>query len=227
MRHVLITGAASGIGFGTAEHLELGGWRVTRTDLAASSGITSLDVTREADWQRILVERGPFDAVVNCAGVRTRSAITELSLDEWNRVLHINLTGSFLAIKHFARECRKRAAAGSLVNIASVNSFSAVPSQPHYVASKAAVAMLTKAAALELAPERIRVNAIAPGPIVTPMLAERLIEPGGREWLEEKVPIGRLGEPLDCARGIAFLLSEESSYITGVTLPIDGGWLTR
>jgi hypothetical protein len=103
----------------------------------------------------------------------------------------------------------------------------AVPGQPHYVASKAGVAMLTKAAALELATQRIRVNAIAPGPIVTPMLAERLNEPGGREWLEEKVPMGRLGEVEDCARGIAFLLSDEASYITGVTLPIDGGWLTR
>ena len=84
-----------------------------------------------------------------------------------------------------------------------------------------------RAAALELAEHGIRVNAIAPGPINTPMLAERLNEPGGREWLEDKVPMGRLGEPEDCARGIAFLLSDESSYITGVTLPIDGGWLTR
>jgi len=227
MRHVLLTGAASGIGAGSANHLEICGWQVTRADLTASGGIVQLDVAREADWQRVLQEHGPFDAIVNCAGVRTRVSITDLSLEEWERVVRINLTGSFLAIKHFARECRQRRARGSIVNIASVNSFGAVPGQPHYVASKAGVAMLTKAAALELAADGIRVNAIAPGPIITPMLAERLLEPGGREWLEKQVPMGRLGEPIDCARGIAFLLSDDASYITGVTLPIDGGWLTR
>jgi NAD(P)-dependent dehydrogenase (short-subunit alcohol dehydrogenase family) len=136
--------------------------------MSADNDIVQLDVTKESDWQAVFAAHGPFTALVNCAGVRTRSPLVDLSLEEWERVIRINLTGSFLAIKYFA-----------------------------------------------------------PGPINTPMLAERLNEPGGREWLEDKVPMGRLGEPADCARGIAFLLSDESSYITGVTLPIDGGWLTR
>lgn len=227
MPRVLVTGGGSGIGAGTASLLADKGWSVVRADLRASKDVVALDVANESDWERVLSDHGPFDALVNCAGVRTRHAITELALDEWDRVVRINLTGSFLAVKHFARHCLADGRAGSVVNIASVNSFGAVPGQPHYVASKAGVAMLTKAAALELATKKIRVNAIAPGPIVTPMLAERLNEPGGREWLEEKVPMGRLGEVEDCARGIAFLLSDEASYITGVTLPIDGGWLTR
>jgi len=227
VRHVLVTGGASGIGAGTADHLSNLGWAVTRADITADNDIVQLDVTKESDWHDVFANHGPFTALVNCAGVRTRSALVDLSLEEWERVIRINLTGSFLAIKHFARSCQVNNNTGVVVNIASVNAFGAVPGQPHYVASKAGVAMLTKAAALELAAHGIRVNAIAPGPINTPMLAERLNEPGGREWLEDKVPMGRLGEPADCARGIAFLLSDESSYITGVTLPIDGGWLTR
>ena len=227
MRRVLVTGGASGIGAGTAAHLSSLGWAVTRADMSADNDIVQLDVTKESDWQAVFAACGPFTALVNCAGVRTRSPLVELSLEEWERVIRINLTGSFLAIKFFAQSCLANNSTGVVINIASVNAFGAVAGQPHYVASKAGVAMLTKAAALELAEHGIRVNAIAPGPINTPMLAERLNEPGGREWLEDKVPMGRLGEPADCARGIAFLLSDESSYITGVTLPIDGGWLTR
>ena len=143
------------------------------------------------------------------------------------RVLAINLTGTFLGIKVVGRDLVDRGVPGSIVTIASVNSFSAVPAQPHYVASKAGIAMLTKAAALELAPHRIRVNAIAPGAIMTPMLSARLAEPGQREWLEQQVPLGRIGEADEVGQVVAFLLSDAAGYMTGAVLPVDGGWLTK
>lgn len=227
MPRVLVTGAASGIGAAIAGHLAELDWQVTRSDIQDGEGIAALDVTNESDWTRALDRGGPFDAVVNSAGVRTRGPFVDTSLDEWNRVVGINLTGTFLGLREFAKSRIAAGKPGAFLAIASVNSFSAVVGQPHYVASKAGVAMLIKAAALEFAPHNIRVNAIAPGPIDTPMLAERLAEPSGRTWLEEKVPLRRIGTVADCAAAAAFLLSDEASFITGVSLPVDGGWLTQ
>ena len=159
--------------------------------------------------------------------MRSRVPLLDLEVAEWERVLRINLTGTFLGIRTAARQWVRNGTPGAIVNMASVNAFSAVEGQPHYVASKAAIAVLTKAAALELAPHDIRVNAVAPGPIETPMLGQRLDEPGQREWLEQQVPMGRLGQPSDVAEAVEFLLSARASYVTGITMPVDGGWLTK
>ena len=156
-----------------------------------------------------------------------RTALVDLDVNEWDNVLRVNLTGTFLGIQALARSWIATNTPGAIVNIGSTTSFSAVIGQPHYCASKAGVAMLTKAAALELAEHKIRVNAVAPGPIVTPMLQKRLDEPGQQEWLTAQVPLGRLGQPADVAAVISFLLSSSASFITGVTLPVDGGWLTH
>ena len=115
----------------------------------------------------------------------------------------------------------------SIVNIASVNAVIAVAGQAHYAASKGAVASLTRAAAIEGAALGIRVNAIAPGPIRTPMTAERLTDPAQVEWLEGRVPLGRVGEPEEMAQVIAFLLSDQSSYVTGTVIYADGGWVAN
>lgn len=227
MARVLVTGAASGIGAGVAQHLAAEGWQVVRSDHAPAAGVLPHDVTNEHDWSTVFAEHGPFAALVNSAGVRTRHALVDLPLAEWERVVRINLTGTFLGIREFARSCIAHTTPGAVVVLASVNAFSAVAKQPHYVASKAGVAMLVKAAALELAEHKIRINAIAPGPIDTPMLAERLATTEGRQWLEAKVPMGRIGTVHDCSSAVAFLLSDHASYITGATLPIDGGWLTQ
>jgi 3-oxoacyl-[acyl-carrier protein] reductase len=224
---VLVTGSASGIGEATARVLAADGLEVVGADIAGGEGVVALDVRDEEAWERVLADHGPFDALVSAAGVRTRAPLLELDLAEWERVVAINLTGTFLGIKAVGRDLVARHSPGALVTIASVNSFSAVPAQPHYVASKAGIAMLTKAAALELAPHRIRVNAIAPGAIDTPMLAARLVEPGQREWLEEQVPLGRIGEPEEIGRVVAFLLSDAAAYMTGAVVPVDGGWLTK
>ncbi len=224
---VLVTGAASGIGAAIAASMSAAGHEVIGVDRVGGDGVLVADVGDPARWDELVDGAGQLDALVNCAGVRPRTPLTELGLDEWNDVLRINLTGSFLGIQAVARRWIAAGTPGSIVNIASTTSFGAVPGQVHYCVSKAGVAMLTKAAALELAPHGIRVNAIAPGPIVTPMLQTRLDEPGQEEWLTGQVPLGRLGSPDDVAAAAGYLLSTAAGFVTGVILPVDGGWLTR
>jgi NAD(P)-dependent dehydrogenase (short-subunit alcohol dehydrogenase family) len=225
MQRALVTGGASGIGAACATVLEREGWDVVRTDRHASESVRQLDVTDEDAWNELFADTGPFDAMVTCAGIRTRSLIVDTDLDEWERHLKVNLTGTWLALRGFLRaiapgDTRQR----SVVTIASVNATIAVPGQAHYVASKGAVASLTRAAALEGAPMGVRVNSIAPGPIDTPMAAERLNDPEQVTWLTTRVPLGRIGTPSEIGEVAEFLLSDRASYITGEIIYADGGW---
>lgn len=221
----LVSGGTSGIGRACCEVLSQSGWRVVPADIKPGPDGLALDVRDASAWQEAFESAGPLDALVNCAGVRTRVGLVDMTLPQWEAVLATNLTGTFLGTQAFFRHLRDSGRPGAVVNIASVNAQSAVPGQVHYVASKAGVVAFTKAAAIEGAPDGIRVNAVAPGAIRTPMLEQRLSEPGQQEWLESRIPLHRIGAPQDPARAVAFLLSEAASYITGVTLPVDGGWL--
>ncbi len=225
MKRVLVTGAASGIGAHTADTLEKRGWDVVRTDRAPADGVVTLDVTDEDGWASVVSEHGPFDGMVNSAGVRERVRLLDLSLADWERTVAVNLTGSFLGIQAVARAMVAAEHPGSIVNVASVNAMVPVKGQPHYCASKAGVAMLTRAAALELARHGIRVNAVAPGAIHTPMLQDRLEDPGQEEALLKRIPRRRLGQPVDISEGVSYLLSDAADYVSGVILPIDGGFL--
>ncbi len=225
MQRVLVTGGASGIGAACAHVLEREGWDVVRADLQDGPGVRHLDVTDETAWDALLAELGPLDGLVSSAGIRTRSMIVDTSVDEWERHLRVNVTGTWLAIRSFLRAIppgdeRPR----SIVTIASVNATMAVPGQAHYVASKGAIAALTRAAALEGAPLGVRVNGIAPGPIRTPMAGERLDDPEQVRWLTGRVPLGRVGEPSEIGELAAFLLSARASYISGEIIYADGGW---
>lgn len=225
MQRVLVTGGASGIGAACALVLERDGWEVVRADLQDAPGVRRLDVTDEAGWDALLAELGPLDGLVSSAGIRTRSMIVDTPLDEWERHLRVNVTGTWLAIRSFLRaippgDDRPR----SIVTIASVNATLAVPGQAHYVASKGAIAALTRAAALEGAPLGVRVNGIAPGPIRTPMAGERLDDPEQVRWLTGRVPLGRVGDPAEIGELAAFLLSERASYVSGEIVYADGGW---
>lgn len=220
---VLVTGSASGIGAETCRVLAASGCDVVAADVSAAADVVSLDVTDEVAWDRVLNDVGPLAGLVNCAGIRSRSSIVDTELDDFERHLQVNLVGTWLGIRGFLRR-HQPGTAGAIVNVSSVNAEIAVPNQAHYVASKGAVSALTRAAALEAAPLGVRVNAVAPGPVRTPMTAERLGDPEQAAWLDARVPMGRVAEPAEIAEVISFLLSEKASYITGEVLFTDGGW---
>lgn len=223
---VIVTGGASGIGAATCELLSKSGLDPIAADLESSTDVVPLDVADETSWATLFDRVGPVVGLVNSAGVRTRSLIVDTSVADFERHLHVNVTGTWLGVREVFRRHQEGATA-AIVNVASVNALMAVPGQAHYVASKGAVASLTKAAAIEGASLGVRVNAIAPGPIRTPMTEERLVEPAQVAWLEGRVPLGRIGEPSEMASVIAFLLSDAASYVTGEIIYADGGWVSN
>lgn len=227
---MLVTGGASGIGAACVDILRREGWHAIAADLQAGPGVERLDVTSESEWDAMMASVGPLHGLVTSAGVRTRSMIVDTSLDDWERHLRINLTGTWLAIRAFLRAIPYAPPTDdgvptrSIVTIASVNATIAVPGQAHYVASKGAIVSLTRAAALEGAPLGVRVNSIAPGPIDTPMAGERLADPEQVRWLTGRVPLGRVGRPREIGELAEFLLSPRASYISGEIIYADGGW---
>lgn len=225
MPTALVTGAASGIGAASATRLESDGWTVIRTDRIEAAGIHQLDVSKQDDWTQLFETLGPIDSLVHCAGIRERGSILDLTPQDWERTIQVNLNGSFYGVQSYARSAVKHDVQGSIVLIASVNSITPSKGQSHYVASKGGVAMLAKAAALELAEYGIRVNAIAPGSIDTPMQHARKSEPGRAEQQMARIPLARLGQADDIAHGVSYLVSPRASYVTGSVLPIDGGYL--
>ncbi len=221
---VLVAGGGSGIGAATAEYLACLGWTAIVADVHPPRGGLRLDVAEEKDWVATVEAVWPLDALVNCAGIRDIASLTELTGDQIDRMLGIHVRGELIGIREVSRRWIADQRAGAVVNIASVNATHAVPGQAHYVAAKAAVSGLTRAAAMELAPHQVRVNAVAPGLIRTPMTEIRFQDPAQLNRMLARIPMGRHGEPREIAAAIAFLLSDDAAYITGVTLPVDGGW---
>jgi len=208
--------------------------RAVETDIGKAGGeavYVHLDVTSEADWKSAVdtaVSRfSKLDVLVNNAGVGGPGRVEEVSLAEWNRVMDINSTGVFLGTKA-AIPAMRRAGGGSIVNISSQLGLVGVDnSSPQYQASKGAVRLLTKATAIQYASEHIRVNSVHPGPIVTPMTEARRRDPEIYKLTVSRIPIGRYGEPEDVAYGVLYLASDESSFVTGAELVIDGGWTAQ
>ena len=223
-RRVLVAGGGSGIGAATAAHLAALGWTAIVADVNPPDGGLRLDVAVEADWIATVDAAWPLDALVNCAGIRDVAPLTELTTDQIDRMLAIHVRGELIGIREVARRWIAEGRPGAVVNIASVNATHAVAGQAHYVAAKAAVSGLTRAAALELAPHQVRVNAVAPGLIRTPMTEIRFQDTAMLQRMLARIPMGRHGEPREIAAAIAFLLSDDAGYITGTTLPVDGGW---
>ena len=179
-------------------------------------------------------EFGHLDILVNNAGIVRSSNFADLPLHEWNEVFAVNSTGPFLMSQAAMPLLRKGAAArgpqgtSAIVNITSVEAHIVISSsghpQVHYNASKGALLQLTRALAVECAPDRVRVNAVAPGFIETPFTRSVLGNPDVKNWLLERTPMGRIGKPEDIANAVAFLGSEKASWITGTTLFVDDGW---
>ena len=244
-----VTGAGSGNGKAIAETLLAEGARVALLDIDPESlkdttsrfaGAFAVPVdVADADSVHDAIgaieqEFGHLDILVNNAGIVRSSNFADLPLHEWNEVFAVNSTGPFLMSQAAMPLLRKGAAArgpqgtSAIVNITSVEAHIVISSsghpQVHYNASKGALLQLTRALAVECAPDRVRVNAVAPGFIETPFTRSVLGNPDVKNWLLERTPMGRIGKPEDVANAVAFLGSEKASWITGTTLFVDGGW---
>jgi NAD(P)-dependent dehydrogenase (short-subunit alcohol dehydrogenase family) len=227
----LVTGAASGIGQACSAELQARGATVVATDLA------SLDVTKESDWVRTLSEMPRLDILVHSAGVSYATPLSDMALDDWRRVLSVNLDGAFLAVKHALRVMIPKRS-GSIILISSASGTKPAPGAAAYCASKAGLRMLSRTAALEAKPHNIRVNTVSPGGVVTPMWKtmpfwDDLVRDHGSEEAAWSVfggadpaehPLHRMAFPAEIAKAVAFLASDDSAHITAADLAIDAGY---
>ncbi len=246
----LITGGASGLGKATGKLMAKEGATVVLSDLQEVEGTAvskqikenggdcffiKQDTTSEEGWQdicdSILENHGHLDILLNGAGVGSSAVeIEDMDFSTWRNCLSVNLDGVFLGCKYGIRAMRK-GNGGSIINISSILGFAGLATATNYCASKGGVRLLTKAAALECARKTplVRVNSIHPGFIDTPMVAGAIQRRGPefRNYIEENVPLGELGEPNDIAEGVVYLASDGAKFVTGTELTIDGGFLAR
>lgn len=242
---VIVTGAASlnGIGFATAARLAGEGASVVLTDIdgdgvalraaeLAASGHAVLglahDVTDEAQWDAVVsqaVDRfGRLDGLVNNAGICILRPLAEVARAEWDRQIAINLTGTFLGCARAIDQMRAQGGGGAIVNVSSVAGLVGMRRTAAYAASKGGVRLLTKTLAIEVAAEGIRVNSVHPGVTETDIqIGVRASNPAQSAAIAQSVPMGRTAEPSELAASIAFLLSADASYVTGIELVVDGG----
>lgn len=238
MPAALVTGGASGIGRATVARLLQGGWRVVLADLNAQTGervaagfgdsvrFVRADVSQESDVAEAVAACvagfGRIDCVVNNAGVGGAfGALTDIAVEDWDYTFAVLVRSVFLGVKHGARAMRAAGHGGSIVNTASIAAFSAGAGPQAYSAAKAAVVNLGRVAAAELAADRIRVNTVCPGVIVTPLLGPDL--DSAAAVMQEAQPWPELGRPEDVAEVIAFLAGNAARFVTGEEITVDGG----
>lgn len=244
-RVALVSGMAMGIGEAIAELFAAEGAAIVGADIQESGGrataqrihgrggrclFISTDVSSE-DQVRATVEAGlrefgKIDVLANVVGIASEAPVHQMSLDEWDRILRVNLTSMFLTSKYVLPNMLARRH-GSIIHITSVQGLMGFPGYPHYAASKGAIISLTRQMASEYAGQGVRVNCLAPGTVETPLtvqVLERSPHPKELHAAWEKThPLGRIGRPIDIAYGALFLACEESSWVTGHCLVIDGG----
>lgn len=245
---VLVTGGSTGIGRASAVILAREGATVVLADVQDAEGEQTLELVRAAggrgEYHRVDVtdeaavnalvagiatRHGRLDGAFNNAGIEGPTAkIFDYSLADWNRVLAVNLTGVFLCMKAEIEQMKTQAGGGSIVSTASAAGLIGIPGAAAYNAAKHGVVGLTKTAALEYAGRNIRCNAVCPGFIDTPML-NRVTDASVkiRDTLIAAVPMKRVAQPSEIGDTVAWLLSDRSTYVTGVALPVDGGWVAQ
>jgi NAD(P)-dependent dehydrogenase (short-subunit alcohol dehydrogenase family) len=235
----LVTGGAQGIGYACAKALAEDGAQLILADInaegvaAAAEKLGNGTVSFVCDmgdpaqittmFDKIEADHGPVEILVNNAGIALPGDFLETSVEDFQKVIDINLTGTFLALQRAAKTMVEHKIEGSIVNMSSVNAVVAIPSIAAYCASKGGVMQLTKASALALAPHNIRVNAVGPGSIDTEMMAGVNANPEAMKMVMSRTPLKRIGEPRDIGDAVAFLASSKAKYITGETIYIDGG----
>lgn len=241
----VISGGARGIGAATAKLLAQEGAAVVIADVLEEEGMATeaeitesggravfmkLDVTDEENWKEVIsatvAAYGKLDVVVNNAGISGRTTVEETPAENWDRVMEVNGKGVFLGTKLAIPELRK-AGGGSIINISSIYGIVGSETSASYHASKGAVRIFTKSAAIQYAGEGIRVNSVHPGFVDSPMTAVAHALPEVHDLRVGRTPLGRMGTPEDIAAGILYLASDESSFVTGSELVIDGGMTAR
>ncbi|MFA5362944.1 MAG: SDR family NAD(P)-dependent oxidoreductase [Candidatus Omnitrophota bacterium] len=254
----IITGAASGIGEAAAVLFAQEGCTVIAADIAVEQGgrvsgaikgnggaceFIEHDAANEDSWKELVAETmnryGRLDILVNSAGIGFAKAIVDMSYDEWQKVMKVNLDSVFLGLKYCVGAIRKNGRGGAIINVSSAAAIVAVPGASAYCASKAGMLFLTKSAALESAAAKdgIRINSVLPGSVDTPLWKksnwwrEFSQSHGGddkaMEFMAGGLPLKRMAKPEEIASGILYLASEESTYVTGTELVIDGGYSAR
>jgi glucose 1-dehydrogenase len=243
-RRALVTGAATGIGRATAKRLAADGASVAVNyvgpsdqadsavwEIAAEGGhaiALEADVSREDQVTAMFgaaAEQlgGPVDLLVNNAGIEKPFRLVDMPLDEWNKVLSVNLTGAFLCSREAARGMLGAGIPGAIVNVSSVHEVIPWPQFSHYCASKGGMKLFGETIARELAPSGIRVVSVAPGAILTPINQELIDDENKRKAVETEIPLGRTGKPEEIAAAIAWVAGPEAEYVVGSTLFVDGG----
>ena len=232
----LVTGAARGMGRTTAELFAAEGAHVIAADVrdpdpafeTDAIEAVRLDVSSEDEWRRVVAEiverHGRIDVLVNNAGVIQYEGLEAMTLEIWNRTLAVDQTGVFLGMREVV-PVMKRNGGGSIVNISSIWGSAAVPGAHAYHAAKSAVRNMTKNVALEFVGDGIRCNSVHPGYIVTPLTEVQA--PEVNQLMIDTTPMRRPGQPIEVAYGTLFLASDEASYVTGIELVIDGGYLAQ
>ncbi|MGH6830664.1 MAG: SDR family NAD(P)-dependent oxidoreductase, partial [Methylocella sp.] len=240
-RIAIVTGASRGIGLACAERLAAEGATVALSDIDDAVGEAAAkklkahyfhcDVSKSAEVKRLVEsvvnQHGAIDILVNTAGIAIAGELLEISEADFDKVLGINLKGSFLMLQACARrmvsQVQAGRKAGSIVNMSSVNDTLAIATQIPYTISKGGISQLTRVASIPLAPHGIRVNAIGPGSIQTAMMESVVGDEAALRRVMSRTPMGRVGEPSEVASIAAFLASDDASYITGQTIYVDGG----